>query len=79
MGKNFTSNHLIRYAYNETNLLETTLITKTIESDPIAAAKYAHILQMMGFLDQVSIEPSAQSLDKILKYLHTPQKEMQVS
>lgn len=63
-----TLNELIRFAYNETEILETVQITRSIEADPLIEAMYQELLMSMDVLDKFSADPANESLQNIFAY-----------
>ena len=63
-----TLNDLIRFAYNETEILETVQITRSIEADPLIEAMYQELLMSMDVLDKFSADPANESLQNIFAY-----------
>lgn len=68
MDENSTLNDLIRFAYNETSILETVRILKSIESDPLVAQLYQEIQSSLEELDNLAVNPSEKSVSSILFY-----------
>lgn len=68
MDKNSTLNDFIRYAYNETELPDSVRIQKSIDSDPLIQSQYNEVLECIGLMDKILIEPRNSTIDKILHY-----------
>ena len=68
MNTTFTLNDLIRFAYNETDFLETTLILRAFDNDYHLKKMYDEFLAILKCLDGYEIEPSQKSIDAILDY-----------
>ncbi len=67
MDKNSTLNDFIRYAYNETELTDSVRIQSAIDSDPVIEDEYLEIIQVIGLLDGIVMEPDSDLIENILK------------
>jgi hypothetical protein len=63
-----TLNDLIRFAYNETEILETVQISKAIEADPLVGSLYKELRVSMDLLDKFAADPSDESVQGIFAY-----------
>ncbi len=61
-----TRNNLVRYAYNETGLLEADQIQRAIDGDPLVQQEYRELVEVINILDTVMMEPSQATIDRIL-------------
>ena len=68
MDKNITLKNLIDFAYNDTEILETVQVIDAIEHDEEISEDYKIILATKELLDNSSIKPSQQILNKIFLY-----------
>lgn len=68
MNKTITLNDLILFAYNETELLDTVLVEKKIESNPKAKKAYKEILSTINSLNDVLLAPSDKTVDAVMQY-----------
>jgi hypothetical protein len=58
---------LIKYAYNETRLNETVETRNAIDGDPLIEGEYKELLESMGTLDEIQMNPSDETIKAILK------------
>ena len=77
MDKNITLKNLIDFAYNDTEILETVQVIDAIKYDEEISEDYKIILATKELLDNSSIEPSQQILNKI--FLYSRQKTLVLS
>lgn len=68
MKQNFTSNHLIKFLYNETGVLEKLAINEALHADPVLRREYEALQQAQQQLPKVTFRPSASAVQRILKY-----------
>jgi hypothetical protein len=68
MQKNFTTDDLIRYAYNETMITDTVLIQQAIDDHIELEETYIGIVSTMRTLDGLMVNPSEKSILTILNY-----------
>jgi hypothetical protein len=68
MHKITTQNNLLRYAYNETRLLESDQIQRAIDGDPIVGQDFREIVKVINILDDARLEPSKESIERILAH-----------
>jgi hypothetical protein len=68
MMKTTTQIDLLNYAYNETDLLDSDRIQRTIDGDPVIAENFKEVVNVLGILDsaQPPIDPA--SIEKILQF-----------
>lgn len=65
MIKRSTKSDLLLYAYNETDLLDSDRIQRSIDGDPIVQKEYNEITSIINILDDAKPEISAETLKKI--------------
>jgi len=58
---------LIQYAYNDTNLPDSDRIQRSIDGDPLVQQDYNEIHDVLKTLDEGKVSPSQKSLDAIMK------------
>ena len=63
-----TLNELIRFAYNETEILETVQITRAMEADPLIEGMYQELMMSLDLLEKFSADPSDESVQSIFAY-----------
>ncbi len=63
-----TQNNLVRYAYNETGLIESDQIQRAIDGDPLVAQEFREVVEVINLLDDVKLEPSKECIDRILAF-----------
>ena len=68
MSKISTTEKLILYLFNETALTETVIIQKSIDYDPEVEVEFENIKSAMEMIDKTLMDPSAASVQKIMKY-----------
>ncbi len=68
MLKNSTRNNLVRYAYNETGLIDGDQIQRYIDGDPLVENDFKEIVAVINLLDEVKMEPSAECITRILAH-----------
>ena len=66
--KTTTQNDLILYACNETGLGDSDRIQRSIDGDPLVQQEFREIYRVFDTLDEIRVEPSQQSIDKILAF-----------
>ncbi len=68
MIKTTTQSDLILYAYNESGLQDSDRIQRSIDGDPIIQEEYREIIETMNLMDAVQLEPSEESIEKIMAF-----------
>lgn len=68
MEQKFTKNDLIRYIYKETSVAETLAINEALNSNDKLYMKYRELLQGYQQLPKAKFNPSASSIQNILRY-----------
>ena len=68
MIKTTTQSDLILYAYNESGLLDSDRIQRSIDGDPLVEQDYHEIIQTMDLMDAVQLAPSEESMEKIIAF-----------
>ena len=68
MDKTFTLETLIRYAYNETDLLENVEVQRAIDTNVDVAEVYDDFVSLMQQLDDLYAEPSEGAVKNIIDY-----------
>ena len=68
MIKTTTQNDLVLYAYNENGLLDADRIQRSIDGDPLVREEFNEIIETLNALKEVQLEPSENSIEKILAF-----------
>ena len=68
MAENYTTNDLILYLYNETDLTDTVFVQKAIDNDDDIAEEYSQLVAVKQLLDHLPVSPSSASVDSIMAY-----------
>jgi hypothetical protein len=68
MIENSTFSDLLAYAYNETGLLESDRIQRTIDGDPLVGEEYQEIVHALNLLDDAQPEVSSDIISRILSH-----------
>jgi hypothetical protein len=68
MMKTTTQNELLSYAYNETGLIDSDRIQRSIDGDPIVAGEFNEIISVMDMLDKAVPEIKQATIEKILQF-----------
>ena len=68
MYENFTTNDFILYYFNETEITESVLIQKKIDTCPEAETEFENIVNVMDHIDKIMIAPSASVLQQVFNY-----------
>jgi hypothetical protein len=68
MIKTTTQSDLVLYAYNENGLSESDRIQRSIDGDPLVQQEFNEIVEAIHSIDEIKLEPSDQSIAKILAY-----------
>lgn len=69
--KTTTQNDLILYAYNECGLRDADRIQRGIDGDPLVQQEFSEIVQVLESMNVILVEPSQQSIDRILAFSRT--------
>ena len=67
MNKMYSTEDLILYAYNETELTDTVLIQQSIDGDPLVQDEYNEIVASINVLDKVLLEPDEDVLKRLME------------
>lgn len=73
MNRTFTLTDLILFAYNETQLLETTLIVNELETNYRLQEAFKEVVDTIDYIESMVTEPSEKSINAILNYSRTLQ------
>jgi hypothetical protein len=65
---NSTTENLILYYFNETDLSDTVLTQHEIDTNAEVEEEYQSIVTTMDLIDQSLLSPSSNVVDKILQY-----------
>lgn len=68
MIKSSTQENLLRYYYNETDLIDGDAIQRQIDGDPLLNNDYKELCDALDALDFYKVQPSDKSIQKILAY-----------
>lgn len=68
MIKTTTLNDLVLYVYNENGLLDADRIQRSIDGDPLIREEFNEIIETLNMLNEVELEPSEKSIEKILAF-----------
>lgn len=68
MKHNFTLNHLVKFIYKETSAAETIAISSALETDWKLYEEYKELKKSFDQLPKVTFNPSADSIQNILRY-----------
>ncbi len=68
MIKTTTQGDLILYAFNEAGFIDGDRIQRNIDGDPLVREEFNAIIDSLHALNQVQLEPSQSSIDKILAF-----------
>jgi hypothetical protein len=68
MNKTFTFEDLIRFAYNETNLIETVQIRHAIDENENLCEMFVSLVSVLNILDNLLIEPADKCSKAVLDY-----------
>jgi len=66
-----TTQDLIFYAYNESDLKNSDRIQRAIDGDPLVQSDYKEIIETLSSLDEGKVQPSEATLKKILEFAKT--------
>lgn len=64
----YTTNDLLLYLYNETEMTESVLIQKAIDYDAETEAEFEQLKKAISYLDKLLEAPSDKSISNILNY-----------
>ena len=68
MIENFTRNDMLRYFYGEMNLKEKRNFKSALKANPGFMAEYESFTFILNQMDKIHLEPSQNSIQKILDY-----------
>ena len=68
MQKNYSTNDLILYLYNETQLEDNVFIQQSIDNNEEAAEEFSQLVGVQQLLDKVTFNPQKSSVDSIMAY-----------
>ena len=68
MQKNYSTNDLILYLYNETQLEDNVFIQQSIDHDDETAEEFSQLVGVQQLLDKVTFNPKESSVDAIMAY-----------
>jgi hypothetical protein len=69
MNQNYTTEDLILYAYNETELRDSVRIQHSIDSDPLVEGEYKEIITAVKSLDRIMLEPDAKVMNRLMEFI----------
>ncbi len=68
MNKTTTQRDLLLYASNESDLLDSDQVQRSIDGDPMVQQDFNEIISAMSSLDHWLLEPSEKSIEAILAF-----------
>jgi hypothetical protein len=68
MIKRSTFSDLLSYAYNESDMLDSDSIQRSLDGDPLLNAEYAEINNLISLLNEATPEVPQQAIKKILQF-----------
>ena len=68
MQKAYSTNDLILYLYNETDLEDSVFIQQEIDNDDETSEEFAQLVSVQQLLDKVTFNPKASTINSILAY-----------
>lgn len=68
MDETSTLHYLILYYFNETQMIDTVLVQKSIDHDEEIACEYDQVIETFESMDRLISSPSEKSLDFIFNY-----------
>lgn len=68
MRKISTTNDLLLYLYNETEMTDSVLTQQAIDYDPETEEEFEHLKAAVGYLDDLLEKPTRKSISNILHY-----------
>jgi len=69
MQQNYTTEDLILYAYNATELRDSVRVQNAIDSDPLVETEYKEMVETIASLDRIILEPDSRVMKKLMKYI----------
>jgi hypothetical protein len=69
MKKMYSTEDLILYAYNETELTDTVLIQQSIDGDPLVQNEFNEIIASINILDKALLEPDQSVINRLMERL----------
>jgi hypothetical protein len=66
-----TTQDLIIYAYNEADLKDSDRIQRSIDGDPLVQNDYKEIFESLASLEGTAVQPSDDTLKKIMDFAKT--------
>jgi hypothetical protein len=69
MNKMYSTEDLILYAYNETELTDTVLIQQSIDGDPLVESEFNEIVACINILDKALLEPDQDVINRLMERL----------
>ena len=71
MDENVTLEKLVLYYYNETELTDSVLVQKAIDTNYFVAEEYQDLKETFSYLDRIAVNPSDETINSILNYSKT--------
>ncbi len=68
MQKTYSTNDLILYLYNETQLEDNVFIQQSIDLDEKTGEEFSQLVAVHDLLDKVTFNPKQSSVDSIMAY-----------
>jgi len=68
MNKTTTKEDLLLYAYNETDLKDSDRVQRSIDGDPLVQQDFNEIVETMNILEKGKLQPSDETIQKILNF-----------
>lgn len=68
MNKTTTKEDLILYAFNETDLKDSDRVQRSIDGDPLIQQDFNEIVESMNILEKGKVQPSDETIQKILSF-----------
>ena len=69
MNKMYSTENLILYAYNETELTDSVLIQRSIDGDPLVESEFNEIVASINLLDKALLEPDQAVINRLMERL----------
>jgi hypothetical protein len=76
MNRTFTITDLILFAFNETELIDTALIVRSLESDEMLQDQFHEVKKTLLYIETLSLSPSDKSVEAILNYSRSKVKNV---
>jgi hypothetical protein len=76
MSEIYTQDDLIRYIYNETSAEENQHIQHLLQHNLAAKEEFESLKEMVGALDNASLEPDPTSIKIIMEHAHKQTEEL---